>query len=88
MSQQPGPDDQISHPVVKFASAVVVWATSLTWGERAQVAAFAYTMLLIFDWFWRRILRPWLIACDWWPKSSPYLRETAHGDLEDGPRDR
>lgn len=78
------PDDQISHPILKAASALAIWIGSLSWGERAQIAAFAYTCLLIFDWLWRRLWRPWLIGRGWWRKGSRYLRETGPGDLEDG----
>jgi hypothetical protein len=83
MSQTP-PDDQVSYPFAKAVSVVVAWLTSRNLGDLAQLAALFYTSLLIFDWFWRRFWRPFLVRRGWWPRRSPYLRETGAGDLEDG----
>lgn len=51
--------DDIKHPVIKAASGTVVgaWA-AMSWGERAQMAAFVYTMALLVEWLWKRLLKP------------------------------
>ena len=54
-------NDQINHPAIKGSSVVGAWLVGMTWGERASMVAFFYTVLLIIDWFWKRFVKPLLI---------------------------
>jgi len=69
------------HPIFKLVS---MWAT---WGlAHAQVIstllAALYTMLLVFDWFWRRFWRPFLVSRGWWNPRSPYLADSGNVPLD------
>ena len=78
--------DEIKHPVIKAASGSLVgaWA-AMSWGERAQMAAFLYTMALLVEWLWKRLLKP-LAQRRGWVRGKPrdFLDSTGHADLDDG----
>lgn len=75
-------DDQIKNPAAKAASGILVAWAGMSWGERAQMAAFLYTMCLITEWLWKRILKP-LALRRGWIKGKPvdFLDSTVRGDL-------
>lgn len=52
-------DDKIAMPVAKIVTA---WAAIgvTSWAEAASFAAFLYTILLIGEWLWKKLLKPWL----------------------------
>ena len=75
-------DTTVNHPVLKVASAVVVTALGLSWGEIAQIMASIYTLCLIIEWGWKRLVKPLAIRNGWMhgnPRS--FLDSTATGDL-------
>jgi hypothetical protein len=41
-----------------------------------------YTFCLLFDWFWRRVWRPFFIRRGWWEPTSPYLSDTDKAPLD------
>lgn len=49
-------DTTISHPIAK---AVSLWALVgiSSWTEAAAFAGFVYSMLLITEWVWKKVLR-------------------------------
>lgn len=55
-------NDQVNHPVAKAVSAVAAAGfAGLAWSEIAAILAAAYTSILIGEWLWKRLLRPYLI---------------------------
>lgn len=51
-------NDDIKHPVAKGLSAGVVFLGGMTWGEVASMLAALYTLCLLIEWLWKRILKP------------------------------
>lgn len=56
---------KVNHPGLKLASVGVVWIGSMTWGEIASMLAAGYTLLLIVDWLWKRLGRPYALRRGW-----------------------
>lgn len=76
-------DNQVSHPVLKVASAGAAVLAGMTWGELAQMLAALYTMLLMLDWVWKRFGKPFAIHRGWMRgKDRAYMDTTGHGDIE------
>ena len=75
-------DTTIHHPVLKVVSAVVVTAGGLTWGEIASIMASIYTLCLITEWLWKKLVKPLAIHHGWiHGKPIPFLESTGRGDL-------
>lgn len=76
-------NDDVKHPVIKAASGTVlaVWS-DMSWGERAQMAAFLYTLCLLIEWLWKRVLKP-LAQRRGWIKGKPreFLDSTGNAPL-------
>ena len=72
--------NEVSHPVIKVISAIGVFFTTMDWGKAAQAGAFLYTMLLVFEWFWKKLWRPFLISRGWISVDFRYLRDTIRDD--------
>ena len=76
-------DNQVHHPLLKLLSVFALWLGSLSWGEVASIGASFYTLLLIVDWFWRRLWRPFFIRRGWLRgKSQEYMEDTESGALK------
>lgn len=53
--------DQVSHPLLKATTAVAAAGIAgYTWSEIAAFLAAIYTLILIGEWVWKRLLKPWL----------------------------
>lgn len=53
--------DQIAHPVLKATTAVAAAGIAgYTWSEIAAFLAAVYTAILIGEWLWKRVIKPWL----------------------------
>jgi hypothetical protein len=52
-------DDTVKAPVIK---AMTAWALVgiTSWADAAAAAAFLYSVLLIFEWCWKKFLRDWI----------------------------
>lgn len=75
-------DDQTTHPVLRVASVGGALLAGMTWGERASMLAAGYTALLIFEWFYRRFIKPYLIRTGRMKgKPRPFMDTTGRGDL-------
>lgn len=75
-------DTTIQHPVLKVVSAVIVTAGGLTWGEIASIMASIYTLCLITEWIWKRLIKPLAIRKGWMGgKPRAFLDSTGHGNL-------
>ncbi len=81
------PANEVSHPFLKGVSAVLAWFASFKLGDLVTVATFFYTLLLIFEWFWKRIWRAFLIEKGWWSPKSAYMRSD-NVPFDDLPADR
>jgi hypothetical protein len=71
-------DQTVGAPVFKIATA---WAAVgiTSWAEAASFVAFFYTLLLIFEWFWKKFWRPIFERRGWVrPKK---VRDSRPGDL-------
>ena len=79
-------NEDIKHLPVKVTSAAGIWVTGMTWGEIAQMMAAIYTLLLVIEWLWKRILKP---LCQRWgwikPKGlpTPFLDSTGAAPFGD-----
>lgn len=51
-------NDDIKLPAAKAVSGVAVLIWSLDWGRIAQILAALYTLCLITEWAWKRVLKP------------------------------
>jgi hypothetical protein len=53
-------DNQIGAPVAKL---LTVWAAIgiTSWADAASFLAFCYSLLLIGEWFWKRLIKPSLV---------------------------
>jgi len=66
-------NDDIKHPAIKATSSAAIWFGSMSWGEIAQMMAALYTLCLITEWAWKRLLKP--LAQRWgWVKVKPQSR--------------
>lgn len=56
--------DTIGAPAVKIITA---WAAVgiTSWAEAASALAALYTLLLIFEWLWKRLIRPFCERRQW-----------------------
>lgn len=55
---------QIAGQVTKV---LTVWAAIgiTSWAEAASFAAFLYSMVLLAEWFWKKLIKPFLIYRGW-----------------------
>lgn len=75
-------DTAVSHPILKVASVVAVTIGGLTWGEIAQIMASIYTLCLITEWIWKKLVKPLAIHRGWLHgKRRPFLESTDRADL-------
>lgn len=67
MALSPDAQDTVAAPVIKIASA---WgAVAITsWADAAAALAALYTLLLITEWCWKKILRPFAERQGWLPR--------------------
>lgn len=76
-------NDDIKHPVAKVASASLVYLGSMSWGEIAQMLAALYTLCLIVEWLWKRVLKPFAQARGWLAgKRREFLDSTGAAPLD------
>lgn len=56
--------EEIAAPVIK---TLTVWgAIGITsWAEAASFAAFLYSLALLSEWLWKRLIKPFLISRGW-----------------------
>jgi hypothetical protein len=47
----------VSHPVIKIITAWLAAYGITSWGDAASVVAFAYTVLLLVDFVWKKVGR-------------------------------
>lgn len=72
--------NDIGSPIFKVASAwVAIGVTS--WADFASLLAAFYTLLLISEWFWKKILKPALIKYGYLP--VPARRADDHAEAAD-----
>ena len=57
--------EQISHPVVKGVSVAAAGIGALSWPDIAAILASIYTLVLMGEWAWKKVLRPYLARCGW-----------------------
>lgn len=76
-------NDDIKMPAAKAASAAGVLFGSMSWGEIAQMLAAIYTLCLITEWLWKRVLKPFAQRRGWkLGKRREFLDSTVTGDLD------
>ena len=51
-------NDDIKHPAAKFSAGVAVWFTAKSWNEIAAMLGALYTLCLLTEWLWKRLLKP------------------------------
>lgn len=83
--------NDVQHPVAKAASAVIASLVTETplvtdWGSTAtttaQVLAGVYTACLLFEWVWKKIIKPIAVRHGWIRgKPHPFLDTTRPADL-------
>lgn len=73
--------DSVQHPVLKVASVGVAWLGGMTWGEFASFLAALYTVCLLTEWMWKRVLKPLALRRGWADEKSRFLDSTGRGDL-------
>ncbi len=57
---------QIANPAVKATSAIAAAGfAGLTWNEIAAILAALYTLLLICEWVWKRVIKPTALTRGW-----------------------
>lgn len=66
---------------VSVGGADVVGGTD--WGQIAAMMAAGYTMLLIIEWFWKRVCRPFAESRGWVKRKRRITVMTAPGELDD-----
>lgn len=64
MDMTPNTDQTVAAPAIKIASAWTAVAVT-SWADFAAMLAAFYTLLLIFEWFWKKFGRPILEARGW-----------------------
>jgi hypothetical protein len=56
--------EDITAPVIKVTTAWgLVGITS--WADAASALAAVYTTFLLAEWFWKKVLRPYLVSRGW-----------------------
>ena len=84
MNESPNP---IHAPVAKAVSANVAAFFALnSWSDVAAVLAALYSVLLIVEWVWKRVARPYAERRGWVkpkPRRNLLTRATDLGDLDD-----
>ena len=75
-------DECVNHPILKLISVGGAWFIGVTWGERASMLAAIYTLCLIFEWLWKRLVKP-LALRRGWIKGRPrcFMDSTDRGPL-------
>ena len=69
-------NNEIHMPVAKAASAIGL--AGVTWSEWAAILAAFYTFLLIGEWLWKRLGRPFAEGRGWIkPRAAPTESEWA-----------
>lgn len=69
-------NNEISMPVAKATSAIA--ASAISWSDMAAILAAVYTLLLIAEWLWKRLLRPFCERKGWIkPRTMPSESEWA-----------
>ncbi len=64
MDHQNDVTGEVSAPVFKLVTAWI--AVSITsWAEAASFLAAIYSAILIGEWVWKRLLRPWCVRHGW-----------------------
>ena len=58
-------DTPINHAAVKVASAVGVFATIDLWTTLGKVCAATYSILILAEWVWKRVIKPVAIKRGW-----------------------
>lgn len=77
-------DYEVNHPVLKIFSAILASLAGMSWGEIASMLAAGYTVLLIVDWFWKRIFKPVCVRKGWIKGSNKEFMTSTHaGELHD-----
>lgn len=81
------PDSQVHHPVARGITAVgMTIFAGLSPSTIAAWLAVILNALLIADWFWKRLGRPYAIRHGWYvprkPRAERYMEPTTKGDLD------
>lgn len=58
MSNTTQQTSDIAYPLAKGISAPAAVIAGLSWGDIASILAAAYTILLIGEWLWKKLIRP------------------------------
>lgn len=60
-------NDQQGQIAGQVTKVVTVWAAIgiTSWAEAASFAAFLYSMVLLGEWFWKKLIKPFLIYRGW-----------------------
>jgi hypothetical protein len=62
----PDQPTDIHNPAIKAASAIAAAGfAGLTWNEIAAILAAFYTLLLICEWVWKRVIKPMALTRGW-----------------------
>lgn len=76
-------NDDIKQPVAKGVSAIGLTVSSMSWGDIAQMLAALYTLCLITEWFWKRVLKPFAQQQGWIKgRPSEFLDSTGAAPLD------
>lgn len=73
--------DAVQHPVLKAVSAIGFTLLGHSWGEIAAMVAALYTMCLLTEWVWKRVLKPLAIQQGWLKGRNKFLDSTGPGDV-------
>lgn len=68
-------DNVVNHQMLKLASVPAALVAGLSWGDIASMLAACYTVLLIIDFLWVKVMRPQARKRGW-------VTPTNHGDLK------
>jgi hypothetical protein len=55
----------VTHPIAKFITAWVAAIGVSSWSDFAAMLAAIYTLLLVGEWLWKRVGRPFCEARGW-----------------------
>lgn len=55
----------IHHAVIKVVSAVGVFMTIDLWTTAGKVCAATYSMLIMAEWLWKRVIKPLSVRLGW-----------------------
>lgn len=73
-------DNDIQMPVAKVVSLwAVIGVTS--WTEAAAFAGFVYSMILIAEWFWKKLIRPIAERRGWVKRRKARASDSEMGGL-------